>query len=132
MHSAADANPTEKRFRSRSDRVDPELILRAAVRRLTQLAEDCAGANISKVDFPAIIQGAKGCSISESELSWHQLERYSSRQKQQLRLGGLVGQFVLTGSALRILLPLLVWSELTHLGKNTVFGLGQVKLAPAE
>jgi hypothetical protein len=125
--------PTLLRSDSQPQRqVDPELILRAAVRRLTQLAEDCAGANISKVDFPAIIQGAKGCSISESELSWHQLERYSSRQKQQLRLGGLVGQFVLTGSALRILLPLLVWSELTHLGKNTVFGLGQVKLAPAE
>ena len=45
-------------------------------------------------------------------------------------MGGLVGSVIYEGD-LGEYLPLIEFSEKAHLGKNTSFGLGKIKIQPA-
>ncbi|MBK1632948.1 hypothetical protein CKO31_19775 [Thiohalocapsa halophila] len=59
-----------------------------------------------------------------SELRWHDWTRYSSRQQQHMKLGGLLGRFRVPADALPDLWPLIWLGQYAHVGKNTSFGLG--------
>ncbi len=52
--------------------------------------------------------------------------RYSQRQQTEMELGGIVGRFILTGGLRASDLSMLEAGRLFHVGKNTVFGLGQM------
>lgn len=65
--------------------------------------------------------------IREQDLTWQEQGRYSTRQRSEMQLGGLLGQVQLEGD-LQGILPLLRAAEVTHLGKETSFGLGKVRL----
>ncbi len=53
------------------------------------------------------------------------LNYYSGRQKKVLKMGGVVGNFQLTGVFQPLEQSLLRFGELFHAGKNTAFGLGK-------
>ena len=53
------------------------------------------------------------------------LNRWSNRQEREISLNGLVGSIEWRGEGLSSLAPLFRIGEYTHLGKGTVFGLGQ-------
>ena len=57
-------------------------------------------------------------------LKWQNWTRYSNRQQQKMLLGGVIGEFTLEGE-LEEFMPFLELGEYLHVGKNTVFGLGQ-------
>jgi hypothetical protein len=78
----------------------------------------------------APLDAARQCTLDTQGMQWHDISRYSNTQQQHLPLGGLLGQAVLTGpdQALQTLLPLLRLGEQLHLGKETVFGLGQYQM----
>ncbi len=80
----------------------------------------------------APLDAARHCTLDTQGMQWHDISRYSNTQQQHLPLGGLLGQAVLTGPdhALQTLLPLLRLGEQLHIGKETVFGLGQYHLRP--
>jgi hypothetical protein len=80
----------------------------------------------------APLDAARHCTLDTRGLQWHDISRYSNTQQKHLPLGGLLGRSVLTGpsSALKTLLPLLRLGEQLHIGKETVFGLGQYQLQP--
>jgi CRISPR/Cas system endoribonuclease Cas6 (RAMP superfamily) len=63
----------------------------------------------------------------ESNLTWQEWPRYSSRQQASMKLGGLVGHLKIQGDLEKIY-PWLKLGELLHVGKNTTFGLGQYRL----
>jgi hypothetical protein len=63
----------------------------------------------------------------ERRLTWQEWERYSSRQKQIMPLGGVVGRWYLK-QVPPPLLSLLVIGEWLHVGKETSFGLGFFKI----
>jgi hypothetical protein len=63
-----------------------------------------------------------------SNLKWFDYSRYSARQKQSMKMGGLVGTAVITGSFSDIELSLLRAAELFSIGKNVSFGLGKVEI----
>jgi hypothetical protein len=62
-----------------------------------------------------------------SSVRWLDWDRYSSRQKTKMKFGGLAGEIKLSGN-LSPLIPWLQLGEITHVGKSTVFGLGQYKI----
>ncbi len=64
---------------------------------------------------------------SEKNLVWQDWTRYSSRQKQEMTLGGAIGEWRLSG-VLEPFLQLLQLGQWLHAGKNTSFGLGHYEI----
>ena len=75
------------------------------------------------IDFRGWIDRAQGVRTADASTGWVDWERYSGRQRQRVRMGGLVGRVTYEGD-LRPYLPLLAVGELVHVGKGTVFGNG--------
>jgi len=59
--------------------------------------------------------------------TWQELERYSARQKTEMKLGGVVGIMDVEGEFSETELSIIDGIEKFHIGKNTSFGLGQIK-----
>jgi hypothetical protein len=64
--------------------------------------------------------------IAERNLKWKDFSRYSQRQQTEMELGGIVGRFMIAGGLRASDISLLEAGRLFHVGKNTVFGLGQM------
>ena len=80
------------------------------------------------VDFRGWIDRAREVQMVDGGAGWANWERYSGRQQRRIRMGGLVGAATYEGH-LRPFLPLLALGELVHVGKGTVFGNGQYRVA---
>lgn len=80
-----------------------------------------------EADFRGLIDRAAKVQIVQSHTHWQDWSRFSGRQKQQIEMGGLVGQITYAGD-LQEYLPLLALGELIHVGKGTVFGNGQYQI----
>ncbi len=66
-------------------------------------------------------------------LHWHDWTRYSSRQQQEMTLGGVLGRWTLRGSpeVMEHLYPWLWLGQWLHVGKNATMGMGGYTLEPA-
>jgi hypothetical protein len=108
-----------------------ELLVRNVLRRLWQLTL-VHGSGEFALDHRALIERAESVKVVGSDLRWLDWERYSSRQKTRMRLGGFVGEveyeFAVVAD-LEVFLPLLMLGEVVHVGKNTTFGLGKYEIA---
>jgi hypothetical protein len=67
--------------------------------------------------------------VVEDRTRWIELQSYSSRQRRSTPLGGFIGSATFAGD-IKHALPLLVWGELTHVGKDAVKGNGWYTLHP--
>ncbi len=103
-------------------------LLMALARRYWLLAE-FHQASPPAVDFKRLGEQAEAVAL-EGELSWRDWRRYSSRQRQEMVLGGVIGKVRLRGE-LAPFADLLAAGQWLHLGKNASFGLGQYALEPA-
>jgi hypothetical protein len=65
--------------------------------------------------------------LSESRTHWLDWTRYSSRQKQEMQLGGMLGTVSFSGKTGQYH-PLFRLGEYLHLGKGSTFGLGKYQL----
>jgi len=67
----------------------------------------------------------------DRDLHWQDWTRYSSRQQQEMTLGGVLGRWTLHGrpEALAALWPWLWLGQWLHVGKNATMGLGAYQLA---
>lgn len=66
------------------------------------------------------------------ELRWHDARRYSSRQKQEIPLSGVLGRWILYGDE-NVLLQIYPWlwlGQWLHIGKSVVMGLGGYSIHP--
>jgi hypothetical protein len=81
-----------------------------------------------QLDFKGIIERARSATLVMSDLHVAELSRWSSRQKQDIPLDGVVGRIAWKGDAIAELWPLLCAGALFHTGKSTVLGLGQYSL----
>ncbi len=81
----------------------------------------------TKFDHREVLAKAQEIKIKSQNLRWWDWERYSSRQKTRMRLGGIMGEVEYYGE-LGSFLPILKAGEIIHVGKNTSFGLGKYKI----
>lgn len=65
--------------------------------------------------------------LQPGQLRWMNWQRYSSRQQQEMNLGGFIGDVTLHGE-LTPLWPWLWLGQWLHVGKNSSFGLGRYQL----
>ena len=82
--------------------------------------------NVRFDDFSAMLDKADAIESVETCLFWKDWTRYSSRQKSSMQLGGLQGSVRYRGE-LAAFLPFFALVESLHIGKQTSFGLGQIR-----
>ncbi|MBT9133405.1 MAG: hypothetical protein DDT38_00126 [Firmicutes bacterium] len=107
-------------------RLDFPLLMRALFRRLGLLGK-AHGRTALALPFQELLHAAGTVEAVQTDLVWQDWDRYSSRQRTKLQMGGLVGSVRFRGK-LQPFLPFLRMGEIVHVGKGTVFGLGKIKL----
>jgi len=81
------------------------------------------------VDFAGLISAASLINFTQMALRWRDWQRYSSRQKQKLQMGGLMGSADLDlTAAVAPFWPYLWIGQFIHAGKGTSMGLGKFRL----
>jgi len=101
----------------------------ALLRRIASLAYFHADRELA-VDFRALTAAAKRVAV-DTDLRWRDLERYSSRQRASMKMGGLVGTVTMAGAGIRPFWPYLWLGQWINVGKLTSMGLGRYRLSPA-
>lgn len=105
------------------------------VARVLDRYRDLFGQDVGDVVRPALrgttLALARRVEVLVDEVEWIEVEDYSARQGQELRLGGKAGR-VLYGPGAGAFLPILRLGEVLHVGKNAASGCGRmaVPLAP--
>ncbi len=77
-----------------------------------------------ETDFATLMQLARRFEFNQKKLQWQDWERYSSRQKTAMKLGGVTGSVSLNLMGGEALWPYLWLGQWTHAGKATSMGLG--------
>lgn len=113
-----------------SDALPFRQLLILAMRRVRTLWElDGQGARYE--EFRYMLDLADSVATVASSLHWKDWTRFSSRQQAYMQLGGLWGEVIYKGQ-IQPFLPLLFLAEKLHIGKQTSFGLGRIRLEPLE
>lgn len=106
-------------------------LIRNLLRRASSLSSAHCGGDWSQVRFRSWIEKAETVEIVERELRWAEPERFSTRQKVRMKLGGMRGEILYQGE-IEPFLPLLRLGELVHAGKGTSFGLGEFSIVESD
>ncbi len=101
-------------------------VIMLALRRAKGLCQ-MEGLRYSLDRFQDFMQLAQSVRTVQSSLWWKDWSRWSSRQQESMRLGGLTGRIAFEGR-LAPFMPFLEFARQAHIGKQTAFGLGQVKI----
>jgi len=105
--------------------ISAQRLLVGLIKRSALMSEFHTGQKLD-LDFAALADAA-GKINDQRHLVWRDWTRYSSRQKQEMQLGGVIGQWTLTGD-LAPFWPFLHLGQWLHVGKNASFGLGRYVL----
>jgi hypothetical protein len=104
----------------------PRTLVTALLRRASLLFELHAG--LPPVGAAASLLAAAAERLAdERRLQWKDWKRFSSRQEREMTLGGVVGEWRLSGD-LAALLPWLWLGQWLHVGKNATMGMGMYAL----
>jgi len=105
------------------------LLIRAALRRISalEIAYGQEGQGEPALDYRGLVSRAERVHLKESTLRWHEMGRYSSRQRQKVSLSGLMGSATYEGE-LAEFVPILNYASQVHIGKQTLFGLGKLEV----
>jgi hypothetical protein len=106
-----------------TDRINAADFARILHRRMQILCSQY-GSNDSPGDYVY----AGGWDIVKKSLAWRDFTRYSARQKEVMRLGGLMGDLIIRGDFSSYEYAFLKFAALFHAGKNTNFGLGKLEI----
>ncbi len=101
-------------------------LIRSLVHRITFLAEHWCDTKL-EYDWNDLIEKSESITIEKCNTRWVELERYSTRQKTTMKLGGIVGEITYKGN-LENFYPLITLGSHLHTGKNTTFGLGKYEI----
>lgn len=108
----------------REKQITKERFLISLAKRISLLAE--FHAQPLHLDFEALIAQIPQIE-DEKRLKWQDWTRYSSRQKQKMKLGGVVGTWRFRNLS-EELATLLYIGQWLHCGKNATFGLGKYRI----
>ena len=79
-------------------------------------------------DHKGLIAAAEKIQLIRNWTRWQDWEHYSSRQRERMAFGGIVGEAEYKGP-LGAFLPYLTFGQWTHVGKNATFGLGRYEVS---
>ena len=113
----------------RPDQLTPRALVAAVARRVALVMEFHARQSDWGCGMHEQVRLAETLD-HETDLRWHDWIRYSSRQQQEMTLGGVLGRWTLHGSAdtLAALWPRLWLGQWLHAGKNATMGMGGYSL----
>jgi hypothetical protein len=108
---------------------DPQfsVIFRNILRRTTGLLQFHHDMT-PQIEAKEWIGRAEQIRLVRKETKWVDHSRYSQRQESRMKLGGFIGWAQYEGEDLAAFLPWLKIAEVIHLGKNTVFDLGRIRV----
>ncbi|MCL0065556.1 CRISPR system precrRNA processing endoribonuclease RAMP protein Cas6 [Dehalococcoidia bacterium] len=116
--------PTRIKYQGRIEvEVNFSVLIKNLLRRISLLSEMHCNSRLD-LDYADLIEKARNVRIVKSNLHWYDWERYSSRQKAKMKLGGFVGDITFEGD-LAEFMPFIKLGEYLHVGKGTSFGLGE-------
>ena len=101
-------------------RPDLPVLLQRLVERLSSLSSEY-GKHELGLDFEVLLKEASELVLVEDRTHWEDVRSYSNRQQQDLSLSGFVGEVTYLGRASN-LLPLFIWGQVTHVGKDATKG----------
>ncbi len=78
-------------------------------------------------DFAPLIAASRDIRETAYDLHWYDWERYSTRQKETMRFGGLRGKISFSGE-LGPFVPYLNLGQTINVGQGTTFGLGRIHI----
>jgi hypothetical protein len=102
------------------------IFLRHLIRRVSFHASEQQAEAFRLADIHQFNALADQVHEGERCLHWHDWERYSSRQDQKMKLGGLIGHWQLLDVP-PALLTFIYLGQWLHVGKECAFGLGQYR-----
>jgi len=111
------------------DSIEFHVLIRSLLRRISELSYFYCDKQID-IDYSRFINQSQFVRTTSQNFKWIDFKRYSTRQKQDMKMGGVVGSAVYEGD-IKPFLSVLLWGELLHVGKGTSFGLGKYKLTTA-
>lgn len=116
----------------RADQLTPRALLATVARRVALVMEFHAHQPDWGQRVPEVVRLSESLS-DDRDLRWHDWTRYSSRQQQEMTLGGVLGRWTLRGSpdTLAALWPWLWLGQWLHVGKNATMGMGGYTLEGA-
>lgn len=111
--------------------LDPRTLVSAVARRVALVLEFHA----RQPQWGAKVSAAAALAHQledQRDLHWFDWIRYSSRQQQEMTLGGVIGHWRLQGDdqTLTTIWPWLWLGQWLHVGKNATFGMGGYRLQP--
>lgn len=109
-------------------------LVRALLRRLSSLSYFHCGFEL-QLDYSRLIEDSRLVQTTASELAWQDQARFSTRQKQRIWLGGVVGHVTYEAPCSELMahyLPLLALGQYVHVGKGAVMGLGKFSVRNAD
>lgn len=119
--------PFRARFDGKiTDDIGFHIIFRNLIRRVSSLQYFHCGREL-ECDYKAYIEDAEKIETVSNNLQWLDWERYSTRQKQKMTLGGVLGNVKYEGD-FRQFMQILRLGEYIHVGKGTSFGLGKYRM----
>jgi|LSQX01.1.fsa_nt_gb hypothetical protein len=101
-------------------------LIKSIIHRTTFLSQHWCDTNI-EFDWNNLLKESKTIKIVDSNIGWTDLQRYSSRQMSNMKIGGITGNITYKGN-LKQFMPLLHLGSYLHTGKNTTFGLGKYQI----
>ena len=111
----------------RAAQLNARSLLIALARRYQLLLDVHLGAQAPQQDFAALSEHASAIELQPAGMRWFDWGRYSQRQQQEMKLGGLLGSMPLHGN-LAPFADLLHLGQWLHVGKNATMGLGGYRL----
>ncbi|OPX37883.1 MAG: CRISPR-associated protein Cas6 [Desulfobacteraceae bacterium 4484_190.1] len=119
--------PLRLKFQNRLEADLPfHVLIRATLRRISSLF-NYHGKGEPSLDYRGLVKRAKDVEITDSSLEWYDWKRYSNKQDQSMLMGGITGKVCYSGN-LGEFVPLIKFCEKVHIGKQTSFGLGKIKI----
>ncbi|MBW6521323.1 MAG: CRISPR system precrRNA processing endoribonuclease RAMP protein Cas6 [Desulfoarculaceae bacterium] len=104
------------------------LLIRTVLRRISTLESTYGGSGEPALDYRGLVARATGVAMTKSSCRWIDIERYSNRQRTAMLMGGITGTISYQADDLSEFIPLLRYCETVHLGKQTSFGLGRIRI----
>ncbi len=103
------------------------ILFRSLLRRISLLSYFHCDQKLDDSSFKTLIGQARKVRVAHHSLYWKDWQRWSSRQKTKMKMGGVMGEVTYEGD-IEPFWPWIRLGEYVHVGKGSSFGLGRYEV----